>query len=220
MPRPAGVRNQDYEEKRRALLSALISFIQSEGVLAPSMRQFAIAAGVSDVCLKHYFDDRRGLVVALLEEMNKNTAKLREEMRQPARSISEAVAAYVHLADKVSQNKPFMRWQVFALREATADPVIYEAYEKYLLRPASEALGESLMRSSGGRLGYEATLQAASHITFNAMFLAMQGLFGRDEGEDRKFLERMTRFADWLVHGLETPESGRRPGADPRQAES
>lgn len=211
MARPAGVRNQDYEEKRQALLQSMIRYIQRDDVIAPSLRQLAIAASVSDVSLKHYFDDRQGVVIALLEEVNRSTAQLREAMRQPAASIAEAVNAYVDLADRVSENVAFMRWHVFALREAMADPEVYDAYDSFILRPASEALGECLMRSSGGTMSYQSARQAASHIVFNAMFLAMQGMFGRQTGADRKFRERMTRFATWFVHGMERVPAGEKP---------
>ena len=80
MARPAGVKNQDYEEKRVALLDAMISHVEREDVVQPSLRQLAIAAGVSDINLKHYFGDRRGVVIALFKHMRDTTRQVRASL--------------------------------------------------------------------------------------------------------------------------------------------
>ena len=44
MPRPAGVRNHDFEAKKTALLDTLSEFALNDDLRRPSLRQFAIAA--------------------------------------------------------------------------------------------------------------------------------------------------------------------------------
>lgn len=69
MGRPKGSRNADYQAKREALAMQLIPrLLQPDGIDA-SMREFARCADVSVPTLRHYFDDRDGLVSACLEVM-------------------------------------------------------------------------------------------------------------------------------------------------------
>ena len=67
MPRPAGVRNHDFESKRTALLDTLTQFALEDNMQRPSLRQFAIAARASEPTLRHYFRDRQGLIIAILQ---------------------------------------------------------------------------------------------------------------------------------------------------------
>ncbi len=68
MGRPVGVRNVDFAEKRAELVQkARARLVQPRGADA-SFRDLARATGVGAPTLRHYFEDRDGLVRAVLEE--------------------------------------------------------------------------------------------------------------------------------------------------------
>lgn len=203
MARPAGVRNQDYEDKRTALLEAMLAYVECEHVVQPSLRQLAIGAGVSDVSLRHYFGDRRGVVIALFDHLRDTTRGIRETMRQRAETVSEAISIYLSLASRAGSDESYIRQHVFALREAMADGEVYAHYQTSVLEPAADALGEGLVKSSNGVLSTEAARQAASHIVFNAMFLAMQRLIDPEKTSVADMTGQLKRFTRWITSGLE-----------------
>ena len=69
MSRPAGARNHDFCEKRTALLDTLTDFALAAALTRPSLRQIAIAANQSEPTLRHYFGDRQGLVLEIIENI-------------------------------------------------------------------------------------------------------------------------------------------------------
>ena len=203
MARPAGVRNQDYEQKRLALLDAMIAYVEREDVVQPSLRQLAIASNVSDINLRHYFGDRRGVVIALFKHMRKTSAGVRDVMRAPAQTVSEAVESYIQLACSAGTDTPFIRRHVFALREAIADTEVYVHYVDEILEPAAAAVAESLIASCNGAMTEPAAQQAGAHIVFNSMFLAMQRAMDPADIDSRLFTAKLERFGRWMAAGLE-----------------
>lgn len=66
-PRPEGSKNEDYEKKRNSLLAKLFEkLVQEEFREFPSLRNSAKLLTVSVPTLQHYFEDREGLMSALL----------------------------------------------------------------------------------------------------------------------------------------------------------
>src|SRR4051794_11868228 len=68
VPRAKGVKNADYEAKRRELLDRMLPRFARLDLERPSLRQLAAAADVTAPTLQHYFGDRTGVVAALLQE--------------------------------------------------------------------------------------------------------------------------------------------------------
>lgn len=203
MARPAGVRNQDYEDKRQALLASMLAYVELEDVVQPSLRQLAISAGVSDVSLRHYFGDRRGVITALYEYLRENSKGIRAMMRQKADTVTDAISAYIAMIGHAGADARYINRHVFALREAIADMEAYKSYEKDVLNPAADALGEGLVKSSGGLMDMDAARQAASHIVFNTMFLAMQRAMADGPYDTDLFSAQLQRFSNWVSTGLE-----------------
>ncbi len=67
MARTPGSRNADYEEQRIALARKLRAALLEDGGLKLSMRRLADEAGTSVATLKHYFEDRLGLLEAVMQ---------------------------------------------------------------------------------------------------------------------------------------------------------
>ena len=68
MGRATGSKNPGHDDKRRALAAAVVPQLIRLGPTA-SLRELAAAAEVSVPTLRHYFEDRDGVVVAAMAEM-------------------------------------------------------------------------------------------------------------------------------------------------------
>ena len=71
MGRPAGSRNEGYDERRAALAAAIIPRLVADDGPQASLAELAAFAGVSVPTMKHYFGDRSGLVAAALRTMGR-----------------------------------------------------------------------------------------------------------------------------------------------------
>jgi AcrR family transcriptional regulator len=71
MGRPAGSRNEGYEERRATLAAAVVPRLLADDGPQASLAELASFAGVSVPTMKHYFGDRSGLVAAALRTMGK-----------------------------------------------------------------------------------------------------------------------------------------------------
>ncbi len=143
MPRPAGVRNHDFAEKREALLDCLCDFALQAGVQRPSLRGFARAARASEPTLRHYFSDRQGLVVAILECLGRRVRAQdtdRVEDNTLARLLDDQLAGSLNGLRQRAE----IRAHAFGLIEGLADPVVGEAYLEHVLEPSLGAIEDSL----------------------------------------------------------------------------
>lgn len=202
MGRPTGVKNQDYDEKRDALLTSLVAYVQTKDVSLPSLRQMAIHAGVSDVTLRHYFGDRTGLIIAIIRRIHDDTENLRAAMRQPADTVSEAVEDYVSLAYSASQNDAYFRSHVFAIREAMLEPAVFDAYNKWLFEPGVEALAERLIKSVGGPSNFPSARHAAEIIISSAMVLALRHQMSSGCDGQGEISKGLSRIQQWMLNGI------------------
>lgn len=71
MGRPRGSRNADYKAKRETLAMLLVPRLLQPDGADVSMRELARCADVSVPTLRHYFEDRDGVVTACLEAMQR-----------------------------------------------------------------------------------------------------------------------------------------------------
>lgn len=161
MPRPVGARNHDFDEKRASLLNTLTKFALTAHLQRPSLRQFAIAAGQSEPTLRHYFGDRQGLVIEILENLRSKAMPLWIAFAEPSESTEAALDAYFALVSEGLKHGQFARSHAFGLIEGLADEVVGRAYLDKLLEPALQSLCDKLRVTPGGPRT-EVGLRAAS----------------------------------------------------------
>ena len=149
MSRPAGVRNRDFEQKRAALVDGLTRFAVSAELRRPSLRQFAKAVEASEPTLRHYFKDRRGVVVAILENMGRFAKSIRQDLAASADTVANAVKQYYRVAEPGPQFDMFTRAHAFGLIEGVADETAGRAYLKYMLEPSLAAIAAKLEGTPG-----------------------------------------------------------------------
>lgn len=206
MARPIGVRNTNYEEKRTALLEAMLDYVLQDDVQLPSFRQLAIAAETSQPTLNHYFGDRTGLIVAIIEQLHERSAPVRERLRLPAQTISEAVDIYTTISIRLSQDNAYLNSHVFAIREGMADQRVFEAYNRLLVEPGVAAIAERLVKSKGGPMNYASAVTAAHMLMSSAMFMALRKkLLGAETVDiEREF----SLISTWLKNGMVNDPDG------------
>lgn len=86
MGRPAGSRNEGYDERRAALAAAVVPRLTANDGPQASLAELASAAGVSVPTVKHYFGDRSGLVAAALRTMGQSGAFHVERSKVPTQA--------------------------------------------------------------------------------------------------------------------------------------
>ncbi|MBL8560545.1 MAG: TetR/AcrR family transcriptional regulator [Hyphomonadaceae bacterium] len=140
MPRPAGSRNADYDAKRAALIAALTDLTLATPALRPSLRHWALACGVTEPTLKHYFGDREGVAIAILEEIGARSRGLIDAVAEPAPDLAQAVDTYIALSKIGLKNGAFAHAHCFGIVEGVAHPDVGRAYLAHLLEPSLDAL--------------------------------------------------------------------------------
>jgi|TARA_Y100001947_G_scaffold154218_1_gene158092 AcrR family transcriptional regulator len=208
MARPAGVRNQDFEKKKQALTDKLLTFVLSDGVDRPSFRQLAIAAETSEPTLRHYFKDRTGLIVHLLNQINERSEPMREILRQPQDNLDDAVKGYFRQMASLTRTESYVKVHAFGIREAMGDEEIQKFYLQKYLSSGIDAVAERLIRSKGGPKSFDEARHAAILIVSASLLRVvhqevLRGKVHKPLDEDVYF----ERVGEWLLDGLRPSKS-------------
>ncbi|HKR86653.1 MAG TPA: TetR/AcrR family transcriptional regulator [Phenylobacterium sp.] len=176
MPRAKGVKNADYESKRRELLDRMLPRFARLDVERPSLRQLAAAAEVTAPTLQHYFGDRTGVVAALLEEyrcrgearletVSKANGAFAQSMRDFALSLVFGMQAQgqVRLGDVMAAS----------LCEGLADPQISQLTLNHIIDPALDALVVRLEEHAARGEIIDSDLRAAALMLLSPLLLAV-----------------------------------------------
>lgn len=207
MPRPAGTRNHDFDEKRAALLDALTDFALSADLRRPSLRQFAMAVQQSEPTLRHYFHDRQGLVVEILETIGRRATPLWAMVATPSANPAEAFAEYFRISEAGIKLGGFTRAHAFGLIEGLADECAGKAYLEKVLEPALKAVSEKL-RGTTGAPHEETALRAAALAALSPMLVMAlhQELLGGASSAPIDAGATMGHLKGWLGRAL-TPQT-------------
>ena len=209
MARPAGVRNQDFEEKRLALIGKMTSYVLKPDIENPSFRQLAIAAEVSEPTLRHYFTDRSGVIVAIIEHLHTLSESMRESTREAAADIPEALERYHEVVGGFRRNTLFIRAQAFMIRESMSDPQARKAYIDQIIGPSIDAVAERLVKTPGGPSSYETGCSAGMMLMSASIFMILHQelLDGKTHMPiDEQAYFRQIRF--WMQNGLKNDPDG------------
>jgi AcrR family transcriptional regulator len=176
LPRAKGVKNADYEAKRRELLDRMLPRFARLDLERPSLRQLAAAAEVTAPTLQHYFGDRTGVVAALLGEyrcrgearlamVSKARGGFAESMRDFALSLVFGMQAQgqVRLGDVMAAS----------LCEGLADPQISSLALDNIIDPAVDALVARLEGHAARGEIIDADLRSAALMLLSPLLLAV-----------------------------------------------
>ncbi len=209
MSRPAGVRNHDFEQKRTELVRKLTDHALESDLRRPALRQFAQAVGASEPTLRHYFGDRNGVVVAVLEEIGRRAQPVWNAVSMGATDIPTAMEEYFRLSTAGMRHGGFVRAHAFGIVEGCADLELAKAYQTIVLRPALLSLTVKLSRTKGGDGDPNERLAAALMMfaPLLAIGLHQDMLGGREiEPMDREAIYLL--LERYLVQGILAPVPG------------
>ena len=203
MPRPAGVRNHDFEQKRADLVRRLTDYALSSDLRRPALRQFAQALGTSEPTLRHYFGDRSGVVLAVLEEIGQRGQVTWNAVSTPASDLATAIEEYFRLSAAGIQHGGYVRAHAFGIIEGLADEELGQAYLRLVLGPALKAISVKLGRTPGGLP--DPDQQGAAAMALFAPLLGLsihQNLLGGDTSEPIDVTRMLELTQRLLTHGL------------------
>ncbi len=95
MARTRGARNADYEESRLALARQVRTALLEDDGLRSSLRELAASAGTSVATLKHYFGNREGIIVAVMESLRIDGAPYIAQVSSPTSGDLRASLTFV-----------------------------------------------------------------------------------------------------------------------------
>jgi AcrR family transcriptional regulator len=142
--RPKGSRSPDYEAKRGELAEKLAQHALAGDLRRMSLREMTLAAGVSEPTLRHYFQDREGVVKAVLERIGARGKPFWDYVAEVELPLEASVRAYLDLSRAGMEHGGFVRAHAFGLLEGVGHPTPGEAYRKELLDPSIAALERRL----------------------------------------------------------------------------
>jgi AcrR family transcriptional regulator len=185
--------------RRQHVLDAAITVFAEKGFRGATIRDIAIAAGVSDGTIYNLFDNKAALLHAILAGAE-----------PPAPAID--FASPPSLPDMLR-----VRWAAIGpnslamlrviLSEALIDPDFRDLYRQTLLTPAIDQLANLLAKHPGQASNVDSAPHDARLVTALFMGLVMLRLLGDDmieQGGDA-LLDRLSAFVD---QGLSHPATG------------
>lgn len=143
MNRQKGVRNAEYAAKRKEMATKIRGRLADRENPA-SLREIATAAEVSLATIQHYFKDREGVIVGVLEETRKEADLPLRVGAQPSGSFGQSIKDYVNFTVIGFRNLELTDIHALGLAEGLNHPNIGEAYLLHLLEPTLEALATRL----------------------------------------------------------------------------
>jgi AcrR family transcriptional regulator len=184
--------------RRQHVLDAAIRVFADKGFRGATIRDVAIAAGVSDGTIYNLFDNKAALLQAILAGA------------EPKPTID--LAKLPSLPDMLR-----VRWAAIGpnslamlrviLSEALIDPDFRDLYQQTLLSPAIDQLTGLLAEHPGQASDVDSSPHDARLVTALFMGLVMLRLLGDDmtEREGDVLLDRLSAFVD---QGLSRPATG------------
>lgn len=147
--RPRGSRDAAYDDKRRDLVDALTRACLADPHRHLSVRQMASECGVSVPTLKHYFDDRRGIVFAILEQAWKNARGFIEQSRQPDETLQGWIERELEQFLLAFTRFGLDRLNAWGINEGLADRESGPIYLRFFLEPTLQAAEDGLAHYQG-----------------------------------------------------------------------
>lgn len=137
--KPKGARNADYEEKRLALVRRIRSLFLAEPTRQLSVREIAAGCGVSVPTLNHYFDSRRGMVYAVLEQSWLDAEEHIDRSRKPKGSLQACIERELATFLEAFTRFGLDRLHIWGMTEGLADEESGPAYLRFFLEPTLQA---------------------------------------------------------------------------------
>lgn len=196
------------QERKHELLQTLSQIAVAERSAPVSLRQFAIKAGVSEPTLRHYFDDRRGVVIAIIGFFADGARDWLARSAAPAQTVEGAVRGYAGLAVEGADTDTFAQAHAFALVESIHDPSVARAYLDTVIEPSLQAIEARLAPALDPSGDESQRLRHAAISLYAPILLAVihQRLLGGDAARPLEMGEFFNDLTTLFTDGLK-PET-------------
>jgi AcrR family transcriptional regulator len=180
MGRPAGVHNEDYDEKRAALLDRVTARLVAVGADRASFREMAATAGVSVPTLRHYFGDRQGLIRAWMAWRGGQGAPYLAELATTTEPFDLSIRTMLEFVALGLERGRVVELHVVGLMEGLTNPALGPSYLTSILEPTLQAAEQRLaLHAERGEMR-AVDLRAAALALLSPLILAV--LHQRDLG--------------------------------------
>lgn len=139
MSRTRGAKAADHEARRAALLAAMHARLVAPDLPPPSLRELAVAAGVTLPTLAHHFGKREDIVAALIEELGRQGAPYLADAAATDLPFAASIAALLELITGGLTEGGVAALHVLGLREGLRQGRIGPAYVEAILEPTLAA---------------------------------------------------------------------------------
>jgi AcrR family transcriptional regulator len=92
---PLGPASRDRKARMRAMTDAAVALFSEEGYSAVSTRRIAERAGCSETLLFRYFGDKRGLLLAICDQLREGPSRIRAPIEGRPDDVSEFIERYL-----------------------------------------------------------------------------------------------------------------------------
>lgn len=195
-------------DRKTELLHILARTAVADRSAPVSLRQFAIRAGVSEPTLRHYFNDRQGVVIAIIALFADGARDWLERCAQPQGSLEAAVSGYGDMALEGADTDQFAQAHAFALVESIHDPLVARAYLDTIIEPSLRAIEARLTPSLDPEGTRSDAVRHAALALYAPVLIAVlhQRLL---KGDAARPLDMGAFFSDLtqlFAHGLKQPD--------------
>ena len=173
MSRPSGARNHDFRQKRQALIDRLTEYVLREGVELPSFRQMAEAAKISESTLRHYFSNRSGVIVALLENIHERMQGMEQAIGRPEQTGAVAIKEYLALVEGYMKTPWVYRAYAFGMREGFSSQMARKAFLETMVQPFIKAASDRIKLSEGGPSDDDEAETAGTLLLSTALYIVV-----------------------------------------------
>jgi len=196
--------------KRSALLRKLSARLIQLDDTRPSLRQLAIAAGVTVPTLRHYFGDRDDLVEAVLEEIFVHGEHYLERGSEPYGDLDQSIRSFLNTLAEVLVDGPRLGDKIaIAFLEGFYSKRLGPMALNYVIEPPLQAMEKRLAaHQARGELG-DVDLRCAALMLISPLVVAcmhQQQMFG-DEVRPLDFRPLIDSAASSFIKAYGDPAS-------------
>lgn len=136
--------NKEKANKAEAILAGALQVFTTQGYAAASMDRIATAAGVSKPTLYSYFRDKKGLFVALIQQLTQNSSRAIFSLQAdpdgkiPPEQVLRQMANLV--LEELSSNKPLLALMRLIIGESGRFPDLSQTFVREITKPLLERL--------------------------------------------------------------------------------
>ncbi len=193
-----GVRKAQAAERRRLLLEAALELFSERGYRNASVRELTRATGVTEAVLYHYFENKAGVLKAVLSEYAP-FARISEVAEAQSSAPLESALQELALAimSVMTRRRQLM---LTMLSESAGDPELASMFSGFLTR-FTDNLGQFLtVRQDRGEIAADADTRSAAQSFVGALLVRF--LTTALSGQGDLTAERDDEFAAQLAASL------------------